>query len=95
MILCHLSKKDFISIIDKKIFIYYNIYNNVKELIIIKNVILFKAILSYIILNNNYKKKKQKYFEELMKNLELFDYQKEYIKILLEEERKRKYKCLS
>lgn len=91
MILCHLSKKDFISIIDKKIFIYYNIYNNVKELIIIKNVILFKAILSYIILNNDYKKKKQKYFEELMKNLELFDYQKEYIKILLKGKRGYKY----
>ena len=91
MILCHLSKKDFISIIDKKIFIYYNIYNNVKELIIIKNIILFKAILSYIILNNDYKKKKQKYFEELMKNLELFDYQKEYIKILLKEKRGYKY----
>ena len=90
MILCHLSKKDFISIIDKKIFIYYNIYNNVKELIIIKNVILFKVILSYIILNNDYRKKRQKYFEELMKNLELFDYQKEYIKILLKEKREEK-----
>ena len=90
MILCHLSKKDFISIINKKIFIYYNIYNNVKELIIIKNVILFKVILSYIILNNDYKKKKQKYFEELIKNLELFDYQKEYIKILLKEKREEK-----
>ena len=38
---------------------------------------------------------KQEYFEELVKNLELYNYQKEYIKILLEEERKRKYKCLS
>ena len=28
-------------------------------------------------------------------NLELYNYQKEYIKILLEEERKRKYKYLS
>lgn len=73
----------------------YNTYNNIKELTIIKDVILFKIVLSYIILNNNCEKGKQKYFEELMKNLKLYNYQKEYIKILLEEERKRKYKCLS
>ena len=73
----------------------YNTYNNIKELTIIKDVILFKIVLSYIILNNNCEERKQEYFEELIKNLELYNYQKEYIKILLEEERKRKYKCLS
>ena len=73
----------------------YNTYSNIKELTIIKDVILFKIVLSYIILNNNCEERKQEYFEELIKNLELYNYQKEYIKILLEEERKRKYKCLS
>ena len=69
--------------------------NNIKELTIIKDAILFKIILSCIILNNNCEERKQEYFEELVKNLELYNYQKEYIKILLEEKRKRKYKCLS
>lgn len=70
--------------------LYVIIYiNNIKELIAIKDVILFKIILSCIILNNNYEKRGQEYFEELMKNLELYNYQKEYIKILLEEKRKR------
>ena len=78
-----------------KIYLYVIIYiNNIKELIAIKDVILFKIVLSCIILNNNCEERKQEYFKELMKNLELYNYQKEYIKILLEEERKRKYKCL-
>ena len=96
MILCLLSKTILlILILTKEIFMCYNTYSNIKELTIIKDVILFKIVLSYIILNNNCEERKQEYFEELIKNLELYNYQKEYIKILLEEERKRKYKCLS
>ena len=85
----------FVFNIDKK-YLYVIIYiNNIKELIAIKDVILFKIVLSCIILNNNCEKRKQKYFKELVKNLKLYNYQKEYIKILPEEEReKRKYKCL-
>ena len=85
----------FVFNIDKK-YLYVIMYiNNIKELIAIKDVILFKIVLSCIILNNNCEERKQEHFEELVKNLELYNYQKEYIKILLEEERKRKYKCLS
>lgn len=96
MILCLLSKTIlFVLDIDKK-YLYVIIHtNNIKELTIIKDAILFKIILSCIILNNDYEKRRQKYFKELVKNLKLYNYQKEYIKILLEEEReKRKYKCL-
>ena len=83
----------FVFNIDKK-YLYVIIYiNNIKELIAIKDVILFKIVSSYIILNNNYEKG-DKILQRISKNLRLYNYQKEYIKILLEEERK-KHKCLS
>lgn len=92
MILCLLSKTILsASNIDKK-YLYVIIYiNNIKELIAIKGVILFKIVLSCIILNNNCEERKQEYFEELMKNLKLYNYQKEYIKMLLKEKEKYKY----